>query len=159
VRGGAGGEAEALAGVLQALERALEPRRVGGREPRAEGQRASHRGAFAGDRGIALAVGLAVAAAPGHHELAFRSDEHLGPVLGAAQGGDVAGEAALALVPFAPLAQMQERRGRREDDEAGEDGGAHGVLRLEAARKREEVGADAGARGTCRNGRSDEGCR
>ncbi len=151
------GAAEALAAPAQGLDRGVEGGGVGGHEPGPEGQHPADRarpGPFRGDADIALDQGLA-AGIPGHDDLRLGTEQQVGPVVGAAQLGELGVQGVLAPGPAGALAQVEQRQDGGEDRQADQHREAHGVVRVQArsglrrlggGREAECAAQDAGTR-------------
>ena len=130
-----------------------------GRQPSPEAEDAARNQNIGDERQIALDIGLAGRRAPGHDDLGFCRQEHLGAVEPGAQIRQFLGELALALCPTAATREMQKRRYGRKEGEADQERNPCDltVFRHSVDRETPNVGRRPARRYRTRDG--TDGCR
>ena len=169
-------DAEAFAAASKTFHRMIELLSRRGRQPGSEPEDAA-RDQDIGDEGkIALDIGFPGRRAPGHDDLGFSRQEHLGPVEPGAEVRQFLVELTFVLGPTATARKVQQRRHGREQGEAHEERNTGDLAMLRHAvdretpnigrgpgrgnrtRKRTDGGRGGRGFGRRRLGRSRKGC-
>jgi hypothetical protein len=128
---GACNQPKALTAAAEPLDRGLDLPRIGREEPGPESEepagtaRRDEGSRVPGDRRLSFAP------APDHNHLPLRSDEQVRAFGRLAQAVELGRELPLPVRPGPPLADMQDGKRRREDDEPGQHREAEGGARIE----------------------------